>query len=85
MTSLPRQHKQTLHQVLHNLDNQVIVRELVEELTPSDVAAEIVRQFNADVDRYNAVLDQQQREDALAIAQRLSQQARAILDREGIF
>jgi hypothetical protein len=71
MNSLPRQHKQSLRQVLHNLDNQVIVRELVEELTPHEVAVEIVRRFNLDVDRYNAVLERQQQEEALNIARRL--------------
>jgi uncharacterized protein with PIN domain len=68
MNSLPRRHKETFHQVLYNLDDQVIVRNLVEDLMPEEVKAEILRRFNLDVDRYNAVVDQHQREDALEAA-----------------
>ena len=67
----PRQHKETFHQVMYNIDNQVLVRELVETYMPDEAKAEVLRLFNADVDRYNAVLDRHQREEALEAARRL--------------
>ena len=66
-----RQHKETFHQVLYNLDNQVIVRELVDTYMSDEAKAEVLRLFNEDVDRYNAVVERHQREEALETAQRL--------------
>ncbi len=84
MNSIPRQHKETFHQVLHNIDNQVIVRELVETYMSDEEKAEVLRLYNEDVDRYNAVVDRQQKELALEAARRLTQ-TRAFLEREGIY
>lgn len=54
-----RAHKKTFRDVLHNGENQVIVRELVDQLMTPEQKVEMIRLFNADIDRYNAVVAQQ--------------------------
>ena len=66
-----RQHKENFQQVLYNLDDQVIVRRLVDTYMSDEAKAEVLRLFNEDVDRYNAVVERHQREEALETAQRL--------------
>jgi len=75
-----RMHKETFHQVLYNIDNQVIVRELIETYMSNEAKAEVLEAYNADVDRYNAVGERQAQE----LAQRLVQN-RKFLDDLGVF
>ncbi len=55
----PRKHKDSFLEVLHNTDNQVLVRDLVEELMPDSIKQLIIERFNEDVTRYNRVLAEQ--------------------------
>ena len=75
-----RMHKETFHQVLYNIDNQVIVRELIETYMSDEAKAEVLEAYNADVDRYNAVGERQAQE----LAQRLLRN-RKFLDDLGVF
>jgi hypothetical protein len=61
-----RTHRNTFSGVLHNCDNQVIVRQLVEFLMTDAQKAEMIRLFNEDVDRYNRVVAEQEAPDANA-------------------
>lgn len=51
-----REHKESFRGVLYNFEDQVIVRRLLEDLVPANVKAAVVEAFNADVDRYNAIV-----------------------------
>ena len=44
----------TFHDVLWNWDDQVTVRQLLEELVPEDVKSMIVVRFNQHVEQYNS-------------------------------
>jgi len=57
-----REHKNDFAGVLWNFDDQVIVRRLLEQHVPDDVKATIVAAFNADVDRRNALLREQEQQ-----------------------
>jgi len=57
-----RKYRATFREVLHNCDDQVIVRALLEEILSTAQKQEIVRRFNQDVDRYNSVLERQLQE-----------------------
>jgi len=48
-----RPHAKTFREVIYNWDDQVTVRNLIMELTPPEVQEEIIRRFNADIDRWN--------------------------------
>jgi hypothetical protein len=50
----PMRHQRTFDDVLHNMDDQVIVRELLIKMVPVATKQEIVEEFNAHADRYNA-------------------------------
>jgi rubrerythrin len=54
-----RKHRKTFPDVLYNCDDQVIVRQLIDELVPEQVQLEIVNRFNAHVDRYNEIVERQ--------------------------
>ena len=54
-----RTHRTTFRQVLHNGDDQVIVRQLIDFLMSDAQKADVVRLFNEDVDRYNKVIAEQ--------------------------
>ena len=54
-----RNRQTTFHGVLHNIDDQVIVRELVEQVLTDKQKEAILRAFNADVDRYNGIVNRQ--------------------------
>jgi hypothetical protein len=49
----PMKHRDNFHAVLVNSDDQVIVRDLLDELVPDEVKARIVAAFNRHVDEYN--------------------------------
>ena len=51
--SFEMKHRDTFCAVLNNFDDQVIVRDLLIELVPSKIQAEIVRRFNEHVDGRN--------------------------------
>jgi hypothetical protein len=52
-------HRSTFREVMENSDDQVTVRELIHELMPDDIKAEIVCRFNARVDERNAYIAQE--------------------------
>lgn len=51
-----RTHKATFEAVLYNGENQVLVRELVNQLMPADIKAEMVRRYNQNIDQINAII-----------------------------
>lgn len=51
-----RQRMTDFRSVLWNMDDQVFVRQLLEQFVPADVKATIVTAFNSDVDRRNELL-----------------------------
>lgn len=55
MGQIKQQHN--FHRVLWNSDDQVIVRELIEQLMPKSIQEEIVKRYNEHVERYNARID----------------------------
>jgi predicted Zn-ribbon and HTH transcriptional regulator len=48
-----RKRKETFHDVLHNFDDQVSVRRLIEEEMPDEIKEAVVNRYNAIVDAVN--------------------------------